>query len=507
MSDIFKMYVDASAAVIKGAAKAGMKAGNALGHAASNAASDYCAARGARRGILAPGDPPPPPSAGDSYYDFRGVLSLRKVPPEYQTAEFPLGRYIDPAKGPGRPIGLPANVLETHAAVVAPSGSGKTTSIIVPWIVAGLRAGWSVVAIDAKGDLANVVEQTVRASGRPIGVPVRTLDYTNPGISAKWNWCAELDSDEAISSAVDAIAGKECPEHTAKTFWLRDKRILRGLFEMVMASPRRDQVTAELLLKILQDQDKLAKNLQRYPSSPANGSLRSFLQMYPDKYAEEIADIENKLDVLKTPKLKAVTSQAGMRAGDVLRTPTFVSVVAPLHHGDMASMLSGLFINQLLFRAYARYTSPGGVPLLLVLDEAAELKNQVDFKSLLSVARAAKVAALIAVQDVTQFDDKSRSIVFGNCGTLIYLPGTTHDSAKYLSDQLGQHPVQTVSTAVGPAANGWGNQRTHSRQTTMVPVLGEREIHDLPFGRFAAVVRSRPMADRPFLVDLTLPQP
>jgi type IV secretory pathway TraG/TraD family ATPase VirD4 len=501
--DILKMYVG----VIKGAAKVGMKAGNALGQAASNAASDYSAGRGARRGILAPGDPPPPPNAGDSYYDFRGVLSLRKIPPEYQTAEFPLGRYVDPARGPRQPIGLPASALETHAAVVAPTGSGKTTSIIVPWIVAGLRAGWSVVAIDAKGDLADRVKKTVRASGQRLGIHPQVLDYTNPATSARWNWCSELDSDEAISSAVDAIAGKECPEHTAKTFWLRDKRILRGLFELVMASPRRDQVTAELLLNVLRDQDKLAKNLQRYPSSPANGRLKGLLQMYPDKYAEEIADIENKLDVLTTPKLKAVTGQAGIRAADVLRAPSFVSVVAPLHHGDMASMLSGLFINQLLFRAYDRYAHPGGVPLLLVLDEAAELKNQVDFKSLLSVARAAQVAALIVVQDVTQFDDKIRSVVFGNCGTLIYLPGTTHDSAKYLSDQLGQHPVQTTSTSVGPAANGLGNHRTQSRQSTMVPVLGEREIHDLPFGQFAAVVRSRPVADRPFLVDLTQPQP
>ena len=503
MSDIFKMYVDASAAVIKGAAKAGMKAGNALSHAAS----DYSAGRGARRGILAPGDPPPPPNAGGSYYDFRGVLSLRKVPPEYQAAEFPLGRYVDAAKGPRQSIGLPSGALETHAAVVAPTGSGKTTSIIVPWIVAGLRAGWSVVAIDAKGDLADGVRSTVRASGQRLGVPIRVLDYTSPATSAKWNWCAELDSDEAISSAVDAIAGKECPEHTAKTFWLRDKRILRGLFEIVMASPRRDRVTAELLLNILRNQDKLDKNLQRYPGSPASGRLKSLLQMYPDKYAEEIADIENKLDVLTTPRLKAVTGQAGMRAGDVLRAPSFVSVVAPLHHGDMASMLSGLFINQVLFRAYDRYTNPGGVPLLLVLDEAAELKNRVDFKSLLSVARAAQVAALIAVQDVTQFDDKSRSVVFGNCGTLIYLPGTTYDSAKYLSDQLGQHPVPTASTAVGPAANGWGHQRTQTFQTSMAPVLGTREIRDLPFGRFAAVVHSRPVHDKPFLVDLAQPQP
>ena len=147
MSDIFKMYVDASAAVIKGAAKAGMKAGNALGHAASNAASDYSAGRGARRGILAPGDPPPPPNAGGSYYDFRGVLSLRKVPPEYQAAEFPLGRYVDPAKGPRQPIGLPSGALETHAAVVAPNWLGKDHEHHRP-----VDRGWSASGLVGRGD-------------------------------------------------------------------------------------------------------------------------------------------------------------------------------------------------------------------------------------------------------------------------------------------------------------------------------------------------------------------
>ena len=50
----------------------------------------------------------------------------------------------------------------------------------------------------------------------------------------------------------------------------------------------------------------------------------------------------------------------------------------------MAATLSSLFINQLLFRAYDRFVNPGGVPLLLVLDEAAQLADRVDFESLLS---------------------------------------------------------------------------------------------------------------------------
>ena len=191
-----------------------------------------------------------------------------------------------------------------------------------------------------------------------------------------------------------------------------------------------------------------------------------------------------------------------MRAADVLRNRSFLSVVAPLHHGDMASMLSGLFISQLLFRAYDRYTHPGGVPLLLILDEAAELKNRVDFKSLLSVARAAQVAALLAVQDVTQFDDKSRSVVFGNCGTLIYLPGQP-------STAPSTSPTSWASTPYRPHRPLWDRRPTDGETSApnpgrprWCPYSARARSDDLPFGRFAAVVHSRPMADRPFLVDL-----
>jgi hypothetical protein len=164
----------------------------------------------------------------------------------------------------------------------------------------------------------------------------------------------------------------------------------------------------------------------------------------PDKYADEMADIEK-----QARRADHTQTQSGYQPGRHVRRGRLggsglcidCRAPAPRRHGVDA--VGPLFINQLLFRAYGRYTAPGGVPLLLVLDEAAELKNQIDFKSLLSVARAARVSALLAVQDVTQFDDKSRSVVFGNCGTLIHLPGATYESAKYLSAQLGQHPMQT----------------------------------------------------------------
>ncbi|MGH3220007.1 MAG: type IV secretory system conjugative DNA transfer family protein [Streptosporangiaceae bacterium] len=500
MSDFLRMYWDVNKALVKGAAKVGAKAGTAL----SGAVGDYSAGRGARRGILAPGDPAPPPAAGGSYYDFRGVLALRSVPEDLQDAEFPLGRYVHPAKGSRQPIGLPAGVVAHHVAVVAPTGAGKTTSIIVPWILAGLRAGWRVVTVDVKGDLVDLLQREALRSSQPLCTQPTVLDYTHPTRSVKWNWLAEIDSDRAIDNAVQSILGKEPPPKSDPYFFHLDSQILRGLLELTSISPRRSSVTASRLLEVLKDQGKLSRMLAHHPGSAAAGRLRDLPPLDPDEYSKRVSGVAIRLDALARPMIEAVTNRADLRVEDVLRAPGLVSVVAPVQDGQMAAMLSSLFINQVLFRAYNRFASSSGVPLLLVLDEAKQLEDRVDFESLLSVARAAQVAALIAVQDVRQFKDESqRSIIFSNCGTLIYLSGASSESAELLSRRVGQHPVQASSVSVGPSSSGWGTSTSRSAQTQLVPLLGAREIMDLPFGPHAAVVHSRQLADRPFLVDLT----
>lgn len=502
MTDAFKMAVDMSAAVAKAAFKAGAKAGAAL----SAASSDYAAGRGARRGILAPGDPPPPPSAGGSYYDYRGVLDLRKVPAELQRAEFPLGRYVHPAKGPRGPIALPEAVVARHVAVVGPAGSGKTHGVVVPWIVAALRAGWSVVAIDIKANLIDHVRDAVHRSGQPVGLRPAVLDYTNPKRSVSWNWCAELDSDRAIDSTVKAIAGSKPAPHTAPHFFYQESQLLRGLLQLASASPKRQTLTATDLIGLLKDQAKLMRIRRAFPASPAFDSLKDLEPLDPRDYADRISSLAAKLDALANPTIAAVTNRAGLRVEDVLRARILVSVVAPVQDGLMGTLLASIFVNQLLFRAYERFSNPGGVPVLLVLDEAARLADFVDFESILSVAREAQVAGLIALQDAAQFkDENQRSIIFSNCATLIYLPGASSVSAKLLSDRVGLHPVQTTSVSVGPAPSGWGTHTNRSTQTQMAPILGQREISNLPFGPHAAVVHAKPLADAPFLIDLTQP--
>ena len=84
------------------------------------------------------------------------------------------------------------------------------------------------------------------------------------------------------------------------------------------------------------------------------------------------------------------------------------------------------------------------------------------------------------------------------------MPGVGAATARALSERLGQRPEVTVGTHRDVA-----RVFSHSveRRHALVPVLGTREIADPPFAARCAVVHSRPLSSKPFIVDLERPVP
>src|SRR4051812_32962653 len=127
-------------------------------HAASkgivNSAARSSAVRGAyrgqsavNRGLVGPWDQI---SAGASdYLDYSGLATPGDLKPV--TWSFPLGRYVLPRgrswKRQGE-IGVSAATANKHTVVYAPAGSGKTASVLVPWISHAMSFGYFVVALD-----------------------------------------------------------------------------------------------------------------------------------------------------------------------------------------------------------------------------------------------------------------------------------------------------------------------------------------------------------------------
>lgn len=482
-----------------------MRMGGAAARASGRAAragaegiSTLSAGRGARRGVLGPGDPPPPAAAPTDYLDYRGTARLRELG-ALRGGEMPLGRLIDVRRGrPGQPVGLSLGDAGAHTLVVGPTRAGKTASVIVPWVLAALRQEMTVVAVDVKGDLWDdlLAHAASSAEGSGGGWRAARWDYRHPGEAISWNWIAELAGERAVHAASEALLGRERPGDPQPYFHQRDLRMMAAVLTVAAADRGRDWTAADLLA-VIADQGALA-GLVRGAADPGVAvALSDAIGADPVDYPRVVSGLMNALQPLASTAVDAVTRERQLALDDLLSHPGLLVCGAPLGDGRLSVATSSLLLAQLTQRVYERMASGVGSRLLLVVDEAARVADRLAFEELLAVSAGAGCTVLIAVQDLGQFQNEhERSAVVANCGNLLALPGCSPLSAEAFSRRLGERPEVESSEDHGGGRRG-------SRRHAMVPVLRAREIMQPPFGPRTAVVHARGASPKPFLTDLT----
>ncbi len=461
------------------------------------------ASRGARRGYLAPGDPTPPPTAPTDYLDYRGVATWRETS-NLEGCAFGLGAFMDLRRGrPRGPIGLPGEVLNRHAVVIGPAGSGKTVGVLLPWIHAAMSLGWSVVALDVKGDLReSFLAYKDRHGSIPGGRLIR-WDFLAPRNTISWNWLAELTDDSRVDAAVTAVLGRPTERSAVDPyFYQRDCRTLRGL--LLFGRTTIPACSARDLIGLLQDQAGLERAVASHPRAPGAGELSEAAQFDPLDYPKVVSGVVTALAPMATAEVDAVTRTAELNLDAALDDHNLLVVGARLSGGERSATLSSLLVNQLRQRLYERFAQ-GRRPVLLVLDEAAQIARRVDIAELMEVARSAGVGVVVAIQDAAKLrDENDRSSILSNASAFAVLPGASPLSVEAFSRRLAERPERTYSVTTG------GGDRQQTLGTESVPVLREREIMQNPFGQRPAVVqvnaRELGITTKPLLVDLYRPE-
>jgi type IV secretory pathway TraG/TraD family ATPase VirD4 len=436
-------------------------------------------------------------------WDYRGVARPQDI--ASAPLDLPLGRLIDPkAWRAERAFGLPAGVANQHTCVLGPTRSGKTASIVAPWIHAALRQGQSVLAVDVKGrdDLLGEVKRHSAQVG-VLGVPVIKWDYNDPARSASWNWIAQLDGDSQINAAVEAVCGRVSPSDPNKFFHQSAIKYLRGLLLLAPAVP--GGLDLGRILRLLDDQTALESLVTGHRSHPGAQRLIELTGLSRGEFIKHTMELRTHLETLDTQGFLSVT-QRDQFSFDVLHAerPVLVIVSAPVADGALGDAASSLFLGQFLQRALTGF-GPVGRPVLLVLDEAARVQNRIDLGSTLSLVAGVGVSSLLATQDVSQFQAERRDEIMANCGNLICLPRVSKASTDFLAGRLGEMAFPTVSSSASASWGPMGQSWTRSEQRG--PVLGHREIASPhpALGPWPGVVHCPALSSRPILVDLTRP--
>ena len=458
---------------------------------------------GGHESILCPGDQTPPGNISMDYYDYRGVAEARELRSLRGLQGVSIGRYLAPRGKHGPELRLPVELLQRNCAVVGPPGSGKTEGIVIPWILDLLRQGASVVTIDVKGDLVD----RIAGPEQEMGVRVWYWNSGDAGRSHSWNWLDCIRDSRDIEAAVQSILGRPRPGDAQPFFYERDYRWLRALIG-ITKQVKGQSVRPRDLYELVGDQDLLREQFRRFPQiRSAATELADLLQFPRDEHSRAVSGLLNTLHLFNTPDVVAVTEKNDFLLPSIGVQPTLLIVGASLADARAAEVLSSILLNQLIAFIYRRFGPSGSgtcVSLYFMIDEAARLRDRINFSEFLSVARSARVGVCLAAQDVAQFgDEKVYTALLSNCLTFVALPGCSAETARYLGSRLGQRMEQviTISQQKGPF-DLLPNQIGRTAQTVTVPVLREREIMHPPVGPYCATVQISPISPKPFLVDL-----
>ena len=488
-------------------ARAGWRVSSAANRSAHNGAASILnnrLSRGAKQGILGPGDPPPPPHALQAgLWDYRGVARPRDIPPV--SADFPLGRYIEPRRwSPGQRFWLSAPIANEHTIALGPTRSGKTASVIAPWIHHALGLGYSVLAVDVKGkdELLNEVKRYSAYHG-PLGVPVLKWDYADPARSVSWDWIADLRDDGEVNAAVEAVCGRPSPSDPNKFFHQSAIKYLRGLLQL--APTMRAPLTLEGMIALLGDQRALESLVNARRGHPGSTRLAELTGLSPGEFLKYTMELKTHLEALDTSGFHAVTRSRQFSFDGLWnsRRAVLMIVNAPVADGALADAACSLFLGQFIQRALSGFGRASS-PILLVLDEGARVQRRLELGTTLSLVAGAGISVLLATQDVTQFDDDCRDEILANCGTMICLPRVSRATTDYLAGRLGEMQFASMTRSTSQDRRVGGSQSwTHSSERAAV--LGHREIAAPPreFGGWPAIVHSPSVTSKPIVVDLT----
>lgn len=443
----------------------------------------------------------PPPTKNHGAADFQ-YLDARGNPKDTVQGVF-LGKQSRP--GRTTEISYPLYTKpEMHTLIMAPTRTGKGTRIIIPTLA---RYENSVVVIDPKGENAAVTGRIRKQIGQQVHVlnPWGVLDAELKGRGLSPEAFNPLDAIKAYDPNAVGIARSmaqtiipNAPD-AKDPFWQQSATaILTAVFLYLADWPGEKKTLARAKEIISLPLAQLEKEyFYRMAGSDAyDGAIRQTIT--PFIGTKELPSIMSTLNTATTfiidPRLRAATARSDF---DVNKLPiersTIYLVIPPAQMQAQAVWLR--LILAAVTNAY-RYAKKRTVRCMMIIDEMPALGRLPDLPSDLATMSGYGLDYTLIIQDMgqlkQQYGDMAQSIL-GNCGWKWMSNTSDFESAKYVSDALGDRTIVTVNQSESASTNvnakggeGGGNSKSTSFGEMGRKLMTPQEV--MKEGRTLAIV-------------------
>jgi type IV secretion system protein VirD4 len=338
---------------------------------------------------------------------------------------------------------------------VGPSQSGKTTGLVVPAI---LEWQGPVVSTSVKSDVVHHTHLARAALGEvlifdPTG-SCKNLEHT------PWSPIAAARTWEGARRTAANLLGVGDPSHAHnpdETFWR--PAAARYLAPLLLAAQHGNNTMSELLSWVATINKDEPTDLLSGCRTPGAGAALEALQSIWDAEQRFLSNltqtVATALDAWQEPLIaKATAGESQISATRLLEGAHTLYLIAPAHE---QRRLRGLFtalvadVTAAAFERSAASGKPIDPPLLLALDEVANIAPLGNLDEIASTGPGQGVQLLTVIQNMSQAADRwgrdRAETIIANHRARLFCSGIgDRATLDYLAHTLGDEEISRVST-------------------------------------------------------------
>ena len=375
----------------------------------------------------------------------------------------------------------PSNLL-----TMAPTRTGKGVGTIIPNLLTLDRA---VICIDPKGENARIAARARERFGPvhildPFGVTGRPSAAFNPlaGLDPH-----SLDVAEEAATLADALV-YDAPGEAGEAHWNEEaKALIAGIILYTVAEERAERRTLAVLREHLTaPPDTFSALLARMQGTMAAGGLIArAANRHLGKDRREAAGVlsaaQRHTHFLDSPRMTAALGRSDFAFGELKsRAATVFLVLPPDRLGAYARWLRLMVTHSL--QDMARTPAKPPAPVLCLLDEFAALGHLAPVERAIGLMAGYGVQLWPILQDIHQLRatyGPRAGTFLSNAGVLQVFGVNDHDSARLVSDLLGQETMVFETTSRDPNGGWAGDRLTFSEYHTGRALLTPDEVRNM----------------------------
>ena len=338
---------------------------------------------------------------------------------------------------------LTKSMSHTNVALFGPTGSGKTSTVILGSAFSLAKGKSSIIFNDVSGEIFEKTSAYLASKNYKI----LRLDFSNSQNSEAFNPLTDCKTISDIQKVALLIIRNSIGETKGDVFWEQSAVMLLSLFIRYLIFHTEPEFHSlknvlRLVEKFAVDGKEVDKMFSRTNDDDLLAAYKSTIVVGEKTLQSIVATARTALNLFTDPEVCKTTATNSIDFNLLRNEPVALYVCNPLKDLMYFKPLSALFFQSLFNYVLSRIPGKNERSIFFVMDEAATMRFPA-LSTTISNIRKFNSGILLCMQDenalISQYGVAEAHQIKTNCGCQIYLKGQPIHTSTELSKILGRY--------------------------------------------------------------------